>query len=50
MIILTNMREYAGLLGLVTQDGKEITATNQEETIFWEEAFYQNALTSEEIQ
>lgn len=38
-----------GFLGIVTRDGKEITVNPKEETIFYDQSFYQDALADEEI-
>jgi methyl-accepting chemotaxis protein len=41
--------DQSGLLGIVTQDGKEITATDYEEKIFGDKDFYQRAVAAEEV-
>lgn len=41
--------DETGFLGIVSSDGKEITVNPKEETIFYDQSFYQDALADEEI-
>ncbi|MDF2941927.1 MAG: hypothetical protein K0S01_785 [Herbinix sp.] len=46
--ILDNLNfDQSGLLGIVTEDGKEISLVNQGEEIFFDETFYQSAVLAE---
>jgi methyl-accepting chemotaxis protein len=47
--VLINMEfDKSGLIGIITEDGKEITEEKQEEVIFGDKAFYQEALASQD--
>nr|WP_308742461.1 methyl-accepting chemotaxis protein [uncultured Anaerocolumna sp.] len=47
--ILENLKiDQTGFVGVVTEDGREITLNNSEEKLFYGEAFYQTAVTAKE--
>jgi methyl-accepting chemotaxis protein len=47
--ILENLKiDQTGFVGVVTEDGREITLNNSEEKLFYGEAFYQAAVTAKE--
>jgi methyl-accepting chemotaxis protein len=48
--IMQNLNfDQSGLLGIVAEDGKEITLVSQEEVVFYDEKFYRNAIDAKDI-